>query len=214
MKRSIKSILSQAHCTEYSSRAVASLGPIILVLSAGMLSISSLYRQYVFTSKEIQGTFDIEYLIHLKTALTESRGLRQFDADLAGQDLILNNQKGELHVLEPHHDHEPAASTIEPVSSADITVDDLFARNREEVAQALSSKQWLGIRRRYGFHRSDVKVDLVLKPDSDGFNYNKDFQRFTDRINELNEYFSLVADRSNLILDPEINTFYLMSLTS
>lgn len=220
MKRFVRNLLESVSSAGPPSRVVASLGPIILVLSAGTLSISSLHRQYTFTSKEIQGTFDIEYLAHLKTALKESRGLRQFEGDLPGQDLILHTQQGILkhgdaheHEHEHHHE-ETAASAIEPVSSAETTIDDLVARNREEVAQSLSSKQWLGIRRRYGFYRGDVKVDLVRRPDSEGFKYSEDFERFTNRINELNEYFALVADRSNLILDPEIDTYYLMSLAA
>ena len=107
MKRFFGKLLESAPSAGSPSRLVASFGPIILVLSAGMLSISSLYRQYIFTSKEIQGTFDIEYLVHLKTALKESRGLRQFEADLPGQDLILHNQKGILaHEHEHGHEHE------------------------------------------------------------------------------------------------------------
>ena len=72
VKRFVVNLLNSASSSESASRAVASLGPIFLMLSAGMLSISSLARQYIFTSKEIQGTFDIEYLVNLKTALKES----------------------------------------------------------------------------------------------------------------------------------------------
>ena len=128
MKRFFGSLLDSASPSGSSSRAVASLGPIVLVLSAGMLSISSLARQYIFTSKEIQGTFDIEYLVHLKSALRESRGLRQFEPNLPGQDLILHSNQG---VLSHEHEHEEsAASVIEPVSSSEVTIDDLVERNR------------------------------------------------------------------------------------
>lgn len=213
MKRSVRDLLGSLPSSGTAPKAVASLAPIALVLSAGTLSIASLYQQYSFISKEIQGTHDIQYLIHLKTIVKESRGLRQFPGDLPGQDLFVHSQDPLYH---GHGDAHQESSASEPEGAAlgGEVISALVARNREEVAQALSSLRWLEIRRRYGFHREDVKVDLVTQTDSEDFDLAEDFQRYTNRISELNEYFALVADQSNLILDPEIDTFYLMSLTT
>ena len=83
------------------------------------------------------------------------------------------------------------------------------------MTSSLSHPEWLGIKRRYGFHLGDVKLDLVRAPSSKpNLDYEADFKLYTNRLDELNEYFALVADKSNLILDPEIDTYYLMSLTS
>lgn len=71
-------------------KGLVSVAPIVLVLSAGMLSLSSIYRQYRFTSKEVQGTRDIEFLIHLRTILKEARGLRQFPSELSADNIHLN----------------------------------------------------------------------------------------------------------------------------
>ncbi|MAR65887.1 MAG: hypothetical protein CL833_01415, partial [Crocinitomicaceae bacterium] len=164
---------------------------------AGTLSMASMYRQLVFTSKEIQGTYDIEFLIKLRSALKEARGLRQFPPNLPS-----------------------AGVTVNPLINLDIpasdkqTVRNLSDLNRSYLAEALSSPQWLSIKRRYGFHLGDIKVDLVRNFDGADFDYAADFNRFSDRLEDLNEYFALVADESNLTLDPQLDTYYLMSLTT
>ena len=173
------------------------LAPILLVFLAGTLSMASMYRQLVFTSKEIQGTYDIEFLIKLRSALKEARGLRQFPPNLPS-----------------------AGVTVNPLINLDIpasdkqTVRNLSDLNRSYLAEALSSPQWLSIKRRYGFHLGDIKVDLVRNFDGADFDYAADFNRFSDRLEDLNEYFALVADESNLTLDPQLDTYYLMSLTT
>ncbi|AII49747.1 hypothetical protein KR52_11435 [Synechococcus sp. KORDI-52] len=187
-----------------------------------MLSINSLRQQYIFTSKEIQGIDDIEFLIHLKTLLKEARGLRQFSATMPGQDLLLHRQSHSHsdwsnklgHSIDKHEHTEHSDPSAEAVSSKNITINSLIAQNRAAVAEILSSREWLSIKRRYGFHRGDIKVELVRQPEDKGFSFEKDFQQYTDRINELDEYFGIVADRSNLILDPEIDTYYLTLLTT
>lgn len=194
-------------------KGLVSVAPIILVLSAGMLSLSSMYRQYRFTSKEVQGTRDIEFLIHLRTTLKEARGLRQFPSELSADNIQLhyfNEGAADQTHYELHH-----VSSGDLPALADSSIKNFSDINREEVAQMLSSRQWLEIKRRYGFHLGDVKVDLVRPPsDPHNFNRGEDFQRYTDRLDELNEYFHLVADRSNLILDPRLDTYYLMALSS
>jgi len=208
--------------SESSSRAIVTLAPIVLVVSAGMLSVSSMYQQYIFTSKEIQGTYDIEYLIHLRTALKETRGLRQFPEGHINKNVKLywdyfheeNIEAREIHgEKHPHHNHDEDAEHDHEASEQKSL--SIVEENRKDVTSSLSHPEWLGIKRRYGFHLGDVKLDLVrapsLKPNLD---YEADFKLYTDRLDELNEYFALVADKSNLILDPEIDTYYLMSLTS
>lgn len=208
--------------SESSSRAIVTLAPIVLVVSAGMLSVSSMYQQYIFTSKEIQGTYDIEYLIHLRTALKEARGLRQFPEGYINKNVRLHwdyFHKGNIEAREihgekhPHHNHDEDAEHDHEASEQKSL--SIVEENRNDVTSSLSHPEWLEIKRRYGFHLGDVKLDLVrapsLKPNLD---YEADFKLYTDRLDELNEYFALVADKSNLILDPEIDTYYLMSLTS
>ena len=194
-------------------KGLVSVAPIILVLSAGMLSLSSMYRQYRFTSKEVQGTRDIEFLIHLRTTLKEARGLRQFPSQLSAENIQLHYLE-EGAVDQAHYEMHHGVESDLP-SASDSSIKTFSSINREEVAQMLSSRRWLEIKRRYGFHLGDVKVDLV-RPPSDPYKFNRgeDFQRYTDRLDELNEYFYLVADRSNLILDPRLDTYYLMALSS
>ena len=195
---------------------IVSIAPIGLVLSAGMLSLGSMYQQYIFTSKEIQGTHDIQFLIHLRTALKESRGLRQFPSDASASGLMLHYRQ------DGKNDNTHQDSLLRNSSSKDSyqsdsidTIGHLADINRREVSMMLSSREWLEIKRRYGFHLGDIKVDLVRPPSGPNeFNPGEDFQRYTDRLDELNEYFHLVADRSNLILDPQLDTYYLMALTS
>ena len=187
-----------------------------------MLSISSLYQQYVFTDKEVQGIKDIEYLIHLKTLLKEARGLRQFSSEMPGDKLLLHgetkhhnkwlNQYVNQHHSHKHADHSDTSKGA--ARSKAITIASLVSKNRAEVAQSLSSREWLSIKRRYGFHRGDIKVELVRQPKTKGFTYDGDFKSYTDRINGLNEYLAIISDRSNLILDPEIDTYYLTLLTT
>ena len=83
---------------------------------------------------------------------------------------------------------------------------------RNEIAKKLSRKEWLDIKKRYGFHMGDIKLGIVRSIND--ANPTEDFNLYTERLDSLNEYFSLVADKSNLILDPEIDTYYLMSLSS
>mgnify|MGYP001178760604 CR=1 FL=1 len=195
---------------------LVSIAPIGLVLSAGMLSLGSMYQQYIFTSKEIQGTHDIQFLIHLRTALKESRGLRQFPADLSASGLQLHYLQGGK-IEDIHLDLLLSKSSTKESSELETikTIGALSDLNRREVSKMLSSREWLEIKRRYGFHLGDIKVDLVRPPSvPNKFNPREDFQRYTDRLDELNEYFHLVADRSNLILDPQLDTYYLMALTS
>ena len=208
--------------SESSSRAIVTLAPIVLVVSAGMLSVSSMYQQYIFTSKEIQGTYDIEYLIHLRTALKEARGLRQFPEGYINKNVRLHwdyFHKGNIEAREihgekhPHHNHDEDAEHDHEASEQKSL--SIVEENRNDVTSSLSHPEWLEIKRRYGFHLGDVKLDLVRAPSSKpNLDYEADFKLYTDRLDELNEYFALVADKSNLILDPEIDTYYLMSLTS
>ena len=208
--------------SESSSRAIVTLAPIVLVVSAGMLSVSSMYQQYIFTSKEIQGTYDIEYLIHLRTALKGTRGLRQFPEGHINKNVKLHwdyFHEGEIKTREihgekhPHHNHDEDDEHDHEASEQKSL--SILEENRKDVTSSLSHPEWLGIKRRYGFHLGDVKLDLVRAPSSKAnLDYEADFKLYTDRLDELNEYFALVADKSNLILDPEIDTYYLMSLTS
>ena len=48
----------------------------------------------------------------------------------------------------------------------------------------------------------DINLDLVSSINDT--NPTEDFNLYTERLDSLNEYFSLVSDKSNLILDPEI----------
>ena len=208
--------------SESSSRAIVTLAPIVLVVSAGMLSVSSMYQQYIFTSKEIQGTYDIEYLIHLRTALKGTRGLRQFPEGHINKNVKLHwdyFQEGEIKTREihgekhPHHNHDEDDEHDHEASEQKSL--SILEENRKDVTSSLSHPEWLGIKRRYGFRLGDVKLDLVRAPSSKpNLDYEADFKLYDDRLDELNEYFALVADKSNLILDPEIDTYYLMSLTS
>ena len=128
-------------------KGLVSVAPIVLVLSAGMLSLSSMYREYRFTSKEVQGTRDIEFLIHLRTTLKEARGLRQFPSELSADNLQLHYLK-EGAVDQAHYElHHSIHSDLPSVSDSSIKT---FSNiNREEVAQMLSSRRWLEIKRRY-----------------------------------------------------------------
>ena len=187
-----------------------------------MLSVSSMYEQYIFTSKEIQGTYDIEYLIHLRTALKETQGLRQFPEGHINKNVKLHwdyFHEGKIKTREihgekhPHHNHDEDAEHDHEASEQKSL--SIVEENRKDVTSSLSHPEWLEIKRRYGFHLGDVKLDLVRAPSSKAnLDYETDFKLYTDRLDELNEYFALVADKSNLILDPEIDTYYLMSLTS
>lgn len=201
---------------DFLPKNIVSLAPIALVLSAGMLSLGSMVQQYQFTSKEIQGTRDIEFLIHLRTVFKEARDLRQFPPETSVDNISLHYLKeGVLDHSQYRRMQGSEETRNDMTQSGAATIATLSDINRRMVADMLSSRQWLEIKRRYGFHLGDIKVDLVRPPsDPENFNQGEDFQRYTDRLEELNEYFYLVADRSNLILDPQLDTHYLMSLTS
>ena len=77
------------------------------------------------------------------------------------------------------------------------------------MTSSLSHPEWLGIKRRYGFRLGDVKLDLVRAPSSKpNLDYEADFKLYDDRLDELNEYFALVADKSNL--NPRPRNRYLL----
>ena len=175
-----------------------------------------MFQQYQFTSKEIHGTRDIEFLIHLRTALKEARALRQFPPETSVDNISLHDLKeGVLDHPQYMWMYGIEQTLNDRSQSGAATIAALSGVNRRMVAEMLSSRQWLEIKRRYGFYLGDIKVDLVRPPSGpENFNRGKDFQRYTDRLDELKEYFYLVADRSNLILDPQLDTGYLMSLTS
>lgn len=191
-------------------RAFASVAPIALVLSAGMLSITSMYRQYIFTSKVIRGVYDLAFLTVLRSAIKQARGLRQFPAGFSDGTIVLERfGPGKKHETVRLNDLNSAANADEVKAIASLAQD-----GQREIASMLSSRQWLEIKRRYGFHLVGINLDLVRPPSNAGIDYAEDFQRYKDRLEQLNEYFHLVADQSNLILDPQLDTYYLMYLTS
>ena len=190
------------------SAVALSITPIALILTAGLLSISSLSQQKEFTAKEIQGTYDIEYLIDLRGLLKEIRGMRQFPKHFGTHSVLSATHSNEDA---PHRSRAKIHSRTKSHQHKD-TVTNLLNTMRNEIAKKLSRKEWLDIKKRYGFHMGDIKLDLVRS--SNDANPTEDFNLYTERLDSLNEYFSLVADKSNLILDPEIDTYYLMSLSS
>ena len=103
------------------SAVALSITPIALILTAGLLSISSLSQQKEFTAKEIQGTYDIEYLIDLRGLLKEIRGMRQFPEHFGTHSVLSathsnedapHRSRAKIHSRTKSHQHKDTVTNL------------------------------------------------------------------------------------------------------
>lgn len=156
----------------------AVLLPIFFVVVSIYFGAKNIYKQYIFTQKEIIGTETVRYLFYSIIDLQRIRGLSHIDL----------NKK---------------------VSTPAIARQDIMKRFRLH----LNTPQWQKLSHYFAIEKEMKQALLASQElfDPTNFSLNEDliFSHYTDLIEKIYNIMLIVAYRSNLIIDPELDTYYL-----
>ena len=187
-----------ASCCSYSL-------PIALILGASAFTFSTLVSGYAFTKKELQGVKDIHLAQRVLLELMEARGLEQFPEKIIPKPALITHNLPN-YTTTGHALQEPTTS-----NNAGKSINDILRAKQSSISQQLNSSTWNELKRRYGLYRGDIKLDLDGTDPKDSLRL---FDKRSAKIHELSEYIDVIRDKSNLTLDPRLNTYYLMELTT
>ncbi len=159
----------------------AILLPAIFLSLSVSFGLHQIYKQYLFTQKEIVGSQVVHHLFHGLTYLQNIRGLSHIISQVDTSNL--NAQQQYLMKEFKNHFNAPQWKKL----SHELVIE-------KEVASII------------------LEVNHLYETKNNTLSKSEIFESSTAIIEKINSVILMVADRSNLILDPELDTYYMMEI--